>query len=886
MKNKLAELGRRVMALFHRRRFDVDLDEEMRLHQELREQEQVERGFSPEEAHYAAQRRFGNNLVLREESREMWGRNCLETFLQDVRYGLRQLRRDAGFTAIAILTLALGIGANTAIFSFVDAVLLERLPYPHPEQIVMVWEKPPGGDRNGISTMNFLDWRRQNTVFTAMAARTGASLTLTGGDRPLQLQGARVSSSFFNIFGVKPMLGRTFAPDEDRLGKNHVVVLSHRAWESRFGADPKIIGHTISLNNKPYTVIGVMPARTPFDRSHNLVWIPLAFEPKEMTRDYHWMICWARLRPGVTLQQAREQMKSIAARIAHDYPESNKGWSATVDRFQDIFVDQNLRQSLWVLFAAVGAVLLIGCVNLANLLLARGASREREVAVRSALGASQSRLARQFLTETALLSGFGGVAGLLVGYGLMKLFKPWTPLFNLPVEADVQLNGHVLLFAAAVAIATGIVFGIAPAIRSARSDLVESLKEGGRTATSGTGRKQVRNGLVVAEVALAFVLVSGAGLLVRSFYRLQEVDPGFESTNVISMWLPMTSAQYPNGPRIISYLDQVREKLDGLPGVLTTATTSALPLEGWSDGMPFLIEGRPFVDMANRPSAGFKEVSPSYLSALHMRLLKGRWLAETDIAASVPVLVINEPMASRYFKGEDPIGKRILVQQIIPGQPALGPEIPWQVVGVVAEEKSDGLDVSSPGMYVSYKQSPTTGTALVIRAAMQPGRLVKSIEAAIWQLNEHQAVDDIKTLDEIKSDSLGANRLRATLLGIFAALALLLAAIGIYGVISYSVAQRTHEMGVRAALGASQWDQLRLVLSGGMALTALGLGIGVLGALALTGLLASLLFGVSPHDPWTLTAAAVILAAVAAAACYIPARRATRVDPMVTLRHE
>jgi putative ABC transport system permease protein len=869
-----------------RKRMMEDLDRDIRDFIERETQDNIERGMRPEEARYAALRKFGNLTRVKQETWDVWTWGWLEQCWRDLIYGLRQLRRAPGFTAVAVVTLALGIGANAAIFSFVNAVLLERLPYPHPEQIVMVWEEPPGGGRNGISTMNFLDWKRQNTVFTAMAAETGGSMTLTGGDRPLQLQGSRVGASFFNIFGVKPMLGRTFAPDEDQLGKNQVVVLSHRAWESRFGADPKIIGRTISLNNKPYTVIGVMPARTPFDRSQDLLWIPLAFAPKEMTRDYHWMISWARLRPGVTLRQAQEQMKSIGAQIAHDYPESNKGWSVIVDRYQDTFVGNTLRRSLWVLLAAVGAVLLIGCVNLANLLLARGASREREVAVRSALGASQGRLMRQFLTESALLSGFGGVAGILVGYGLMKLFKPWTPLFQLPVEANVQLNGRVVLFVAVVAIVTGILFGIAPAVRSARSDLVDSLKEGGRTASSGTGRKRLRNGLVVAEVALAFVLVSGAGLLVRSFYQLEQVDSGFQSTNVITMGLPMSSAQYPNGPRIVSYLDQVREKLDGLPGVVTSATTSSLPLEGWSDVMPFLIEGRPFVDMANRPNAGFKEVSPSYLSALRLRLLKGRWLAETDTAGSVPVVVINEPMANRYFKGEDPIGQRIKVQQIIPGQPALGPEIAWQVVGVVAEEKTDGLDVSSPGMYVSYKQSPTTYTDLVVRAAMDPGLLVKSVQAAIWQINKNQAVNGIKTLDEIKSDSLGPNQLRAALLAVFAALALLLAAIGIYGVISYSVAQRTHEMGVRAALGASRWDQLRLVLSGGMALVALGLGIGVLGALALTRLLASLLFGVSPHDPWTLTAAAVFLAVVAAAACYIPARRAAKVDPMVALRYE
>ncbi len=876
----------RIKALFKRRQLDRDLEDELNFHLAMREAKQAESGTPADEAHYAARRQFGNPTLLKEATRDMSTFTWLESLWQDIRFAARSLRKNPGFTAVAVITLALGIGANTAIFSFVNAVLLERLPYPHPEQIAMVWEKPPEGGRNGISTMNFLDWKRQNTVFAAMAAETGGSMTLTGGDRPLQLQGSRVSVPFFNIWGVKPMLGRTFAPDEDQLGKNQVVVLSHRAWESRFGADPKIIGRTISLNNKPYTVIGVMPAGTSFDRSRDLLWIPLAFESKEMTRDYRWMICWARLRPGVTLQQAREQMKSIGARIAHDYPESNKGWSVTVDRYQDTFVDESLRRSLWVLLAAVGAVLLIGCVNLANLLLARGASREREVAVRSALGASQRRLVRQFLTESALLSGFGGVAGLLVGYGLMRVFKPWTPLFNLPVEADVQLNGHVLLYVAAVAIVTGMLFGIAPAIRSARSDLVDSLKEGGRTASSGTGRKRVRDGLVAAEVALAFVLLSGAGLLVRSFYQLQQVDPGFESTNVITMGLPMSSAQYPNGPRIISYIDQVREKLDGLPGVLAAATTSALPLEGWSDVMPFLIEGRPFVDMANRPGAGFKEVSPSYLSAVHMRLLEGRWLAETDTAASLPVVVINEPMANRYFKGEDPIGKRILVQQIIPGQPAVGPEIAWQVVGVVAEEKSNGLHSSVEGMYVSYKQSPTTNTALVVRAAMDPGRLVKSIEAAIWQLNKSQALDGIKTLDEIKSDSLGPNRLRTTLLGIFAALALLLAAIGIYGVISCSAAQRTHEIGIRMALGAQSGDVLRLVVDQGLRLVLAGVAIGLIIGFGLMRFVSSLLYGVRPSDSLTFAVVSVVLTGVGILASYIPARRATKVDPMVALRHE
>jgi len=809
----------------------------------------------------------------------------MEQLTRDVRFGLRMICASPGFTAAAILMLALGIGATTAIFSFVDAVLLKPLPFPDSERIVNVWEKPPGADRNGISTLNFLDWKNQNTVFTVMAAQTWDSLTLTDADVPVELRDARVSAPYFDIFGAKPMLGRTFARDEDQLGKQYEVVLSNRIWRSRFGADRGIIGRRIRLSGAPYTVIGVMPPGL-FDRERQDVWTPLAFKQAEMTRDYHWMISWARLKPGVTVGQAREQMKAIAARIEHNYPESNKGWSATVDRYEDRLVDDRLRRSLLLLLAAVGAVLLIGCVNLANLLLVRGAGREREVAIRAALGAGRGRLIRQFLTESVLLAGVGGVFGVALGWCLMLGLKAWIPAFFLPAEANVQLNDQVLLFAAGIAILTGILFGIFPALHSARTDLVGSLKEGGRGATSGMGRTHVRNALVVAEIAIAFVLLSGAGLLIHSFYRLQQVNPGFETTNVITMQLPMTSEQYPDGPRIISYVGQILGKVQAVPGVRDAATTSALPLQGWPDGMPFLIEGRPFVDISNRPSCGFKPVSPPYLSTLGMRLIKGRWLAETDTPGTSAVAVINETMAKRYFKNEDPLGKRILIQQIIPGQPALGPEIPWQVVGVVADEKAYSLDGSSTGLYVSYKQSPSTHTALVVRGAIDPAELVKSIERAVWQVNKNQAIDEVKTLEQIKSDSLGANRLRTILLGVFAGLALLLAAIGVYGVISYSVAQRTHEIGVRAALGASRWAQLSLVLKSGMVLTAAGLAIGLLGALGLTRLLSSLLFGISPRDPWTLMLVGVVLAVIAAAACYIPAHRAARVDPVVALRHE
>lgn len=803
----------------------------------------------------------------------------------DVRFGLRMIRKSPGFAVAAILTLALGIGGTTAIFSFVDAVLLKPLPFPDAGRIVNVWEKPPGGDRNGISTLNFLDWKKQNTVFTTMAAQTWGSVTLSDADVPVQLTNGRVGAAYFEVFGTKPMLGRTFAADEDQLGNHQVVILSHHVWQNRFGEDKNIVGRSIRLNGAPHTVIGVMPPGT-YDRMWQDVWTPLAFKPEQMTRDYHWMISWARLKPEVTLEQAREQMKGIAAQIAQAYPKSNQGWGATVDRYQDRVVDKDLRQSLLVLLAAVGAVLLIGCVNLANLLLVRGAGREREVAVRSALGAGRWRLVRQFLTESVLLAGVGGGVGVALAWGLMQGLKAWIPRFMLPAEAEVSLNGQVLLFAVGVVAGAGILFGIAPALQSMKADLVGTLKEGGKGGTTGISRTYVRNGLAVAEIALAFILLAGAGLLIRSFYQLQQVDPGFDATNVITMRFPMTTEEYPDGPRIISYLGQVLERIQAVPGVRNAAVTGALPLNGWPDGMPFLIEGHPFVEVAKRQAAGFKPVSPSYLAAIGMRLEKGRWLAETDTAGTVPVMVINEAMAKKYLKGEEPIGKRIRVEEIIPGQPALGPEIAWEVVGVVAGEKACGLGDSCSGMYVSYKQSPSPQQSLVVRGAMDPNYLMKSIESAVWELNKGQALDEIKPLEQIKTESLGENRMRTILLATFAGLALLLSAIGVYGVISYSVSQRTHEIGIRAALGASAREQLMLVLKTGMALTAVGLGVGVLGALGLTRLLSSFLFGVSPRDPWTLFLVSCVLVAVAATACYIPARRATKVDPLVALRHE
>jgi len=766
--------------------------------------------------------------------------------------------------------------------------MLKPLPYRDPHGLVNVWEKPPGGGRNGISTLNFLDWKNQNTVFTQMAASTfGGSVTLTGAGEPVELPGTRVSASYFGIFGVQAVLGRTFAPDEDQPGKSQVVVLSHRLWENRFGADPALVGRTISLNGKPCTVIGVMPANSAFDRSWSQLWTPLEFEPRDMTRDYHWIRSYARLKPGVSIEQARASMDAIGARIAADYPESNKGWGVTVDLFEEQVVGSHLRSSLLVLLAAVGAILLIGCANLANLALARGASRERELAVRASLGAGIWRLMRQLLTENLLVAGAGGALGLGLGYAMIRGLLRLAPPFSLPRESDVSIDLQILLFTLALSVFTALLFGLAPAWHAARIDPASAMKEGGRSSSGGAGRARLRSALIVAEVALAFVLLAGAGLLTTSFFRMLRVDTGFSSENVITANLPIPRNRYATADELNQYVRVLEERLHAAPGVRDVAFTNALPMEGWGDGMPFLIAGRPFVDRANRSACFYKRVTSSYFRTLDIRLVRGRGLTERDTKGASPVTVINETMAKRYFKDQDPIGQRILIQEILYGQPGLGPEIPWEVVGIVGDEQTGGLaDTKSPGLYVTYGQSPTQGLSLVLRAGVDPQTLTASITAAVHEADKNQAVADIETLEHVKADTVSNDRMNTMLLGVFASVALLLAAIGIYGVIAYAVTQRIHEIGIRAALGATRGSLLGMVIVHGMRLAAIGLAIGIAGALLLTRLLSGLLFGVSPRDPLTLAIVGTILSAVAMLACYIPARRAAGVDPAIALRYE
>jgi putative ABC transport system permease protein len=872
--------------ILSRQRMELDLDKELRFHFESQVADKVSSGIPELEARRLTRLEFGGIEQIKEDCREGRGTLWVESIVQDVRFAFRTLRKSPCFTAVVVLTLALGIGANTAIFSFVKAVLLKPLPYPHPERIVSVAEKLPGGDSNFISTLNFLDWERQNRCFQFLSAVAPDTMTLTGSDRPEELNVYRVSASYFKLLGVGATLGRTFVEGEDEYGNDREAVLSNRIWRSRFGGDPDVIGRKIALDAKDYTIIGVLPADSEFDRSWGVMWLPLAFTPRVMTRNYHWLFAMARLEPGVTLKQARDQMDTIGTRIAALYPDSNKGWGVKVDPYIDQVLQPDLRRSLWVLLAAVGAVLLIGCANVANLTLARGTQRELEMAIRSALGGHRLRLIRQLLTESIFLGILGGLAGMALGSAFMREMKRWLPPDMLPPQANVRMDYGVLVITMAIGILTGILFGLAPALSGTRA---RSLKESGRT-TAGLTPNRIRTALVVAEVALSFVLLAGASLLIRSFNRLASLNPGVDTTNVLAMDLPTPLTEFTNSTTLTNYLEELTEKVRSVPGVRDAAITDRPPMEGFANGAPFLIEGRENLPYSRRPGCGFKVIGPSYFDTVGMRLSKGRSLGESDVAGNVAVTVINETMAKTYFKGEDPIGKRILIRQLVFGKAERGPEIPWQVVGVVKDEKVGGkvfsLGEDIPVVYVTFYQSPGTRNSLVVRAAMSPLLLRGSIEQAIWKVNNNQAVANIETLEEIKSESVTPARLRTALLAIFAGIALLLAAVGIYGVVSYSVAQRVREMAIRLALGAAPGDLLKLVIGKMMLIVLVGLALGGLGALALTRVLASLLYDTSPTDRVTWVVAGALLAAVALLACYFPARRVMRVDPMVALRYE
>jgi putative ABC transport system permease protein len=818
--------------------------------------------------------------VMRAEWLERRGGFHMESLWQDLRFGARMLLKKPGFTLIALVTLALGIGANAAIFSVVNTVLLRPLPYKEPERLVLLREtKLPQFPEFAVAPANFLDWQKQNTTFERLVAMRPVTFNLTGTGDPEQLRGMGVTAGMVEMLGIQPLLGRGFLSEEHQPGKSNAVLLSHGLWRQRFGGDPHIINQTISLDGQSFTVIGVMPATFQFGYRETEFWTPIAFTPQQaQNRGGHNLSrVVGQLKPGVTFEQARAEMVTIAERLAAQYPETNASWNVMLMPLLD-FTVRRIKPALLVLLGAVAFVLLIACANVANLLLARAAGRHRELAIRTALGAGRGRVIRQLLTESMLLSLVGGTVGLLLaGWGVRLLLALAPP--DLPRLSDVSLDGRVLAFTALVTLLTGVIFGLIPAWQATKLNLNETLKDAGRGSTE-SGRQFVRSGLVVLEVASALVLLVGAGLMIKSFWRLQQVDPGFQPGNALTATVSLPKRKYPEEHQQVAFFQQLLEKVGALPGVLEVGATSMVPLGDNDFVLSFDVDGRPPLPTNAQLSTNFFAVSAGYFQAMGIPLVRGRLFTERDSQASPHVALINETMARKIFPNEDPLGKRINFNG--------GDKPDWyEIVGIVGDVKHYGLaQETTLQTYEPYTQQTFSNMTLVVRTAGEPLALSGALRQAVLSLDREQPISSIRTLEQLVSTSIEQQQFSMLLLGVFAAVALVLAAVGIYGVLSYAVTQRTHEIGIRMALGAGQRHVLRLVVGHGMRLTLLGVGTGLLAAFGLTRLMASLLFGVSATDPLTFAAIVLLLLCVALFACWLPARRAVQVDPLVALRAE
>ena len=805
--------------------------------------------------------------------------------MRDIRYSIRVLLKNPAFTVTALLTLALGIGVNTAIFSIVDSVLLRPLPMNDPDRVVSVWEHSlhAGIDRNEMAPANYFDLRNQNQVFEGVGAFGDASMNLTGVGEPEQLDARLVTANVFALLGVKPALGRTFAPEEDQPGRHRVVVLSDALWRRRFNADPAIVGRDITLNAESYRVLGIMPPDFFFPVREAELWTPWAMEPEEANgRGDHYVSTIARLKPGVTVQQANAEVEAIAARLSNEYPRTNEGLGFLVSSFHEDYVG-NLRTPILILFAAVALVLLIACANVANLLLAQATSRRREIAIRVALGASRFAIIRQLLVESMLLAGGGALLGVLGAMWGVQWLSSLVPE-SLSKLQSVSLDARVFVFTLGVTVLTALVFGVVPAFHASRSKPGETLSEVGRDLTGGRSGRYLRRVLVVAEVSLAVVLLVGAGLLIRSFQRLRQVDPGFRSDNLLTMRTVLPVSKYAKPEQRRAFYDELLRKVDELPGVDSAGVITFLPLSFSGMNFSFSIEGRTAPGDMDLPLAVYRVVSPEYFRAMGIPLQRGRFFDSRDTAESPAVIIVNRRMAEQFWPGEDPAGRRLKI----------GPadsRNPWAVVaGVVGDVRQGGLYGDQKfELYVPYAQEWRGFVAprdLVVRTKGDPAQLAGAVRDAIWAVDKDQPISKVQTMDQVLATAVSRERFQTLLLALFATLALVLACVGLYGVISYAVVQRTHEIGVRMALGAQPADVLRLVINQGMLLTLIGLAIGIAGAFAVTRVMTEMLFGVTATDPLTFAGVPIILAVIALLACYVPARRAMKVDPLVALRYE
>ncbi|MFZ3330065.1 MAG: ABC transporter permease [Candidatus Acidiferrales bacterium] len=809
----------------------------------------------------------------------------MNTLWRDFRFGFRLLRKNPGFAAVAVLALALGIGGNAAIYSIVHATLLEPLPYYHPNEVVMVWSKIQG-ERNVVAAGDYLDWKRESTVFQGLAAWTGGGVNLATASHPEQVQAWKAQPGFFTVMGQSIVLGRDFLPEEGEVGKDHVAILTHRFWLDRFNGDRSIVGTTIRLDGEPYTVVGVL-GPGPCDRGREKLGIALSFKPEQINHDFHWLLVMGRLKPGVTIAQANADMDRVTQHIAWVYPKSDQGWGAIVSPLKNDFLDRDVIRALWLLLGAVGFVLLIACANVANLLLARATKRRKEVAVRASVGASRWQLFRQFLAESLALASLGGILGIVLAWVLLKIILLLMPPFTLPYEANVRLNPPVLLFTLAATALAGVLFGCAPAWQSSHLNLNDVLKEGGGRGSVGVGRHGLRRALVIAEFALALSLLAGGGMAIHSLWNVEHVELGFRTDHLLTFELPIPHDQLTSVDEIDSFYRQLLERIHALPGVSAASVSTGMPLRGTGFGMPFQIVGKTVDDPSKRPGAGFNMVTPEYFRTFAIRLDQGREFTDQDLAGGAPVAMVNEIFVKRFFAGVNPLTQRIAVEQLIPGVTKLGPYIEWQIVGVYHDVHNGGVGGEGfPEIDVPFWQSPWPGSSVAVRASLDPTTLTKSISEIVLSMNPNLPLAEVKTMDQIKDESMASDRFSAFLFGSFAGMALLLAVLGIYGVMSFAVAQRTHEIGLRISLGAGQYRVVQLIVREGMTLAGIGLLIGLAGAYLVGRVMHSLFTGVGALDPIAFGGVAALLLLSALLACYVPALRAARVDPMQALREE
>jgi putative ABC transport system permease protein len=807
----------------------------------------------------------------------------MQNLLRTIRHTVRMLWKSPGLTLTVLFTLALGIGANTAIFTVDYATLLAPLPYPQPDQLVVVWSKIKTF-HNGISAGDFTDWQRQNSTFQALHAFTGGTFNIASKDQPENLDGTQVTPGYYNMLGRPFFLGRDFLPEEGVDGKSHVVILTHKLW-SHLGGDPKLVGHSIQINGEPYTVVGVLEPGL-FDRGQSQVTVPLVFKPEQLNHDFHWLLSIGRLKPGVTVKQAQEDMDSVAAHIAEAYPKSDKGWGVYVEPLKNDFLPSDRKQTLWFLLGAVGFILLIACVNVANLLLARGIARQKELAIRSAVGATRKIIFEQLLTESLLLSLAGGILGVAVGYAMLHALIAIMPRATLPDEANLQLNVPILLFTLAATTLAGILFGSAPAWYASRIDPGETLKEGGRSGV-GAGRHRLRQSLVIGEFALALTLLTGAGLAIHSFLNLLRVDLGLRTDHVLTFFLPVPESRPKDPEKIIAYYREILSRINAVPGVTSASAMTGLPLFGAGFGMPFTIVGKPaFSDPSLRPGAGFGMVTPDFFKTFGVRLVNGRAVNEQDTASSVKVAVVNEEFVKEFLKGTDPLQQRISVEQLIPGVTKLGPPVDWQIVGVYHDVRAGGLRQSRAEILIPFWQIPWPNAGIGVRTANDPATMVKSIAAAVHSVDPDIALGEPRSMEEVRDLVLSNDRFTLILFVSFAVVALLLAALGVYGVMSFSVAQRSHEIALRMALGANRNRVVALIVREGLGLACIGLALGLIGAYFVGRGMESTLYGVGKIDLSVFGLVALLLVIAAVIACLIPARRAASVEPMQALRAE